>query len=153
MLSSRTVLLGFALYGTALSAQQTPLVGAWRITYPGELRMRNGVADPVMVNGTLTFQTQGDSLVAELVTDPSPDLPPRPTLRLAARSNAGDPVFVTRSKATLRMNGSEREATVVNTWTFGVKGDSLAGSVDRKLEGVDAPGAGPLPITGSRRKG
>jgi hypothetical protein len=146
------VVLVLALYGSALTAQQAPLVGAWRISYPGDLRIRNGVADPVMMNATLTVQAKGDSLIADLVTDSAPNRPARPALHLAGKAGNPEAVFITRSKATLNLNGNAQEANVINTWKLAARGDSLAGTIDRTLEGIDAPGAGPLPITGTRKK-
>lgn len=146
----RTLALALMLSGSSLSAQQAPLVGTWRITYAGEMRMRNGVPDPVMVNGTLTVQSQGDSLIANLVTDSGAVR--RSPLRLATKTGTGDAVFVNKGKATLRMNGEEREATVINTWTLGVKGDSLSGTLANKLEGIDGPAPPPQPVSGTRKR-
>ncbi len=152
MLSTRTIILALALSSTTLSAQQAPLVGTWRITYAGEMRVRNGVADPVMVNATLTVQPQGDSLIASLVTDSSSTLPNRPPLRLATKAGGGDAIFLSNSKATLNMNGDERQVTVLNTWTLSVKGDSLSGTLGRQLEGMGDRGPPPSPVSGTRKR-
>lgn len=147
----RTIVLS-ALFGTALQAQQPPLVGTWRITYTAGVRMENGMSTPIMGSGTLTIALQGDSLVGELVTDSSAGLPSRPPARLAATVSAGEATFTSRSKATVNINGNRQEATAVSTWTLRASGDSLSGSVRRTLEGFDAPPQGPSPVTGTRQK-
>lgn len=148
----RTLSLALVLAGSSPEAQPSPLIGEWKITYPGEIRMRNGVADPIMVTGTLVVRSEGDSLIATLATDASPQLPARPTLRFAAKFGSGDAVFVSRASATLNINGAERQATSVSTWTFKVAGDALEGSVERRIEGMQSSGTGPQPIKGTRLK-
>jgi hypothetical protein len=148
----RNVLLALILVGSSLGAQQTPLIGEWKITYPGEIRMQDGVVEAIMVTGKLVVRSEGDSLIATLATEPSPQLPARPTLRLATKVGTGDAVFVSRSRATLNINGEERQATSVSTWTLKATGDVLEGSVERRLEGMESPGPGPHPIKGTRLK-
>ena len=146
----RTVMLVLALNASALAAQQPALVGVWNISYPGQVRMINGEAEVIMAGGTLTFEARGDSLIGNLVTDPSADLPARPALRLAASVTQADPVFQTRSTATLNRGGVESTATVVSTWILKAAGDRLEGTVERRLEGNDAPSQGPQPVKGKR---
>lgn len=143
------------LFGTtALSAQAPALVGTWRLTYPAGARVENGVHTPIISEGTLTVSLQGDSLVGSLLTDPIPDVPARPAVRMAAARPAGDEVvFTARSEATLTMNGEERTATVVSTWRLVARGDSVSGTVERRLEGMEMGGAGPQPVTGTRARG
>jgi hypothetical protein len=148
----RTVVFCSALFGGVLQAQQPPLVGTWRITYTAGVRMENGFSTPVMAAGTLTIAVRGDSLIGELVTDSSPGLPPRPLARLVATASAGEATFTSRSRATVNINGTRQEATAVSTWTLRASGDSLSGSVRRRLEDFDAPPQGPSPVTGTRRK-
>lgn len=150
---TRAIVCILVLCSSALPAQQQPLVGVWQVSFPVGARIQNGTPTPIMATGVLTVEAKGDSLVADLVTDPSPDLPARPPIRLAARAGTGDAVFISRSKATIRANESEREATVMSTWTIGAKGDTLAGTVERKLEGFDAGNQAPQPVAGTRRKG
>jgi hypothetical protein len=150
---TRAIVCLLALCSSSLPAQQQPLVGVWQISFPAGARIENGTPTPIMATGVLTVEAKDDSLVADLVTDPSPDLPARPPVRLVAKAGTGDAVFISRSKATIRTNDSAREATVVSTWTIGAKGDTLGGTVERKLEGFDAGSQGPQPVTGTRRKG
>lgn len=149
---TRTFVVVLTLCSSALQAQQQPLVGAWQISYPAGLRIENGAPTPIMATGWLTIEAKGDSLIAELVTDPSPDLPVRPPARLAAKASAGDATFISRTTATLNINGAEREATAVGTWMLGARGDTLSGTVERMLEGHELGTQGPKPVTGTRRK-
>jgi hypothetical protein len=141
-----------ALGVLALPPQQRTLVGVWHITYPAGMRMENGTATPIMAAGTLTVVAQDDSLIGNLVSDSSPGLASRPPARLAARASTGETVFISRTTATLNINGAESEATAVSTWRLRASGDSLSGTVERRLEGVDVPPQGPGPVTGRRRK-
>lgn len=146
----RTVVALLALTASGLAAQQPALVGTWTITWPGEVRMENDVQSVVMVTGTLTVAPQGDSLVGNLVTDPSPRLPPRPPLRLAAAKSAEPVTFETRSQATLNVNGEQTTATAISVWTFRAAGDSLKGTIERRIEGPYSRRLDPQPITGIR---
>lgn len=152
---ARATLLAAALAfaAPALSAQQHPLVGTWSISYAAGMRIENGSPTPINATGRLTVELQGDSLIATLATDPIPNLPPRPEVRLAARAGSGDAVFIQRGVATLNINGAEQKATSVSTWTLRAKGDQLEGTLERTIEGVDAHSPGPRPVTGSRLKG
>jgi hypothetical protein len=51
---------------------------------------------------------------------------------------------------TFSAGGAERQATAVSTWILSASGDQLAGSLERRLEGIDATRHGPQPLTGSR---
>jgi hypothetical protein len=146
----RTILFALAFNASALVAQQPALVGTWQISYPAELRVMNGVLDPVMATGTLTVEARGDSLIANLLTDASPDLRARPPLRLATKAGP-NPTFESRSKATLNMNGEQTTVTSVNTWIFKATGDHLEGSVERKLEGMEDRNHGPQALKGTRK--
>jgi hypothetical protein len=148
----RTIVLCSALFGSALSAQQPPLVGTWRITYTAGMRMEDGISTPIMATGTLTIAVQGDSLIGELVTDSSPGLPPRPPARLMAVATTGEATFTSRSKATVNVNGDRQEAMAVSTWTLRASGDTLSGSVRRALEGFPVGPQGPSPVTGTRQR-
>lgn len=75
----------------------------------------------------------------------------RPAAGTVAAS--GEIVFVQRSQAQLNLNGAVQEATAVSTWKLRVTGDKLEGTVDRTIEGMNMPAAGPQPVTGSRVKG
>jgi hypothetical protein len=136
----------------AAAAQSHPLVGAWKVDYAGGMQLENGVATPIRRTGTMTIEAKGDSLIATLVADASDGAPPRPAARLAGKSASGAVTFVSRSQATLNINGAEQQATSVATWTLEAHGDELEGTVARKLEGVDTPSGGPQPVTGTRLK-
>lgn len=147
---------GFLLLLTVAAsplAAQSPLVGSWQISFPGEVRVVNGETTVIPATGVLTLVTQADSLIGTLVPDPTPDRPNRPALRLAGVAEAGKATLISRSTATLRMNGDSREATVLSTWVLGANGDSLEGTLERRLEGMSGPGQGPSPVTGQRKQG
>ncbi len=149
----RTLLCLTALATTTLAAQQSPFVGTWALSYPGGAMMENGVVTPIMATGLLTVEATGDSLIATLVADPSPDLPARPPTRLAAKAGAGTVTFTSRRQAKLNMNGVEREAMAVSTWILHVTGETLDGTVETTIEGMEMGLQEPMPVTGSRKKG
>jgi len=147
---SRSYALALFLCSSGVNAQQPPLVGAWRITYATEVRIRNGVVEPVMSGGTLTVGLQGDSLVAQLQPEPSEDQAREPPLRLAAKADGEVAVFGSRSRETVSINGNEREVTMVATWTLRAKGDSLVGILHNKIEGSEGEEDEPQPVAGVR---
>lgn len=136
-----------------LSAQQQPLVGTWLVHFQAGMRIENGDETPIFADGTLTVRPAADSLIGTLATDPAPGMPARPAVRLAAKSTAGEARFVAHSKATINVNGSESEADVVSTWVLQAKGDSLVGTVERKIDSPHAGPQQPRPVTGVRKKG
>lgn len=146
------MLCALVLAGSSLaSAQQHPIVGTWEVTYAAGLRMENGEATPMMAAGTLTIVAKGDSLIGELVTTPSATTPARPATRLSALTTSGAAlVFISHSEARMNMNGEEHTARVTATWKLTVTGDSLEGTTERRIEGMDMGGGGPQPITGTR---
>jgi len=151
---TRALLCLVALRATALAAQTPSFAGAWQLSYPRGTRIENGEATVLRGTGVLTIVAQGDSLIGTLTGDPTPDMPPRPPARLAAKASAGETTFISHSEATLNMDGTMSTATVVSTWTLTVKGDSLVGSVQRKIEGHDMDDGQPeQPVTGTRKKG
>jgi hypothetical protein len=146
-------LIALTATSTALAAQSPAFTGNWQLTYPRGTRVENGEATVMWGTGVLSIATQGDSLIGTLTGDPAPDMPPRPPVRLAAPKAAGEATFVSYSEATLNMNGDMKTATVVSTWTLTVKGDSLVGTVDRKLKGYDMGDDQPAQaVTGVRKK-
>ena len=151
----RTLSCLILLNATALAAQAPSITGSWQLSYPAGVRNENGNITVLHGTGVLTVVAQGDSLIGTLAADPNPEFTPRPASRLAGKATAGEATFVSHSEATLSMNGDERTATVVSTWKFKVQGDSLVGTVGRKLEGYDIEGGSqpPQPVTGVRRKG
>jgi hypothetical protein len=51
------------------------------------------------------------------------------------------------------MNGDMKTATVVSTWSLTVRGDSLVGTVERKLKGYDMGEDQPAQaVKGTRKK-
>lgn len=150
---TRVLVLLLALGGAAsLQAQQQPLVGAWQISYTAGMVIDNGVQTPIMATGVLTIEAQGDSLIGTLVTEATADLPARPPARLAGKPDTAGVVFISRTRAKLNMNGVEHEETAIGTWKLAAKGDSLAGTVERKIEGFDAGASLPREVTGTRQK-
>jgi hypothetical protein len=147
----RTILLCLVLGASTISAQQSSLMGTWNLSYPGGMRIENGVATPLIVTGVLTVVVAGDSLIGDLITNPSDALPARTPARLAAPLiDGGEAVFVSHSEATLNMNGESGKATVISTWRLGIRSDSLVGTVERKLEGFEMANHDPQPVRGSR---
>jgi hypothetical protein len=149
----RVLAVAMILGAAPLAAQGAPQVGTWRMTYPVMMRMENGVATPVSGQGTLTISASGDSLLATLESDPIPDAAARPPQQLSGKPSGNSVVLTGKSRATLNMNGNEREAVAISTWNLKVTNDSLNGTLNRSIEGVAIPGAAPQPVTGVRKKG
>jgi hypothetical protein len=152
----RTALLCTTLFVApiALHAQSHPLVGEWQLAMVVGGRMENGTMTPINGTGSLSVSVIGDSLVANLTTDPVEGRPARPPVRMAAPNRSGDVVFVSRSQAQINMNGETREAIGVSTYTLKVNGDALEGTVQRAIEGLDnvqLPPQPPQPVTGKRK--
>jgi len=147
-------LIALVSASSALAAQAPSFAGTWQLSYPRGTMIENGEATVLWGTGVLSIATQGDSLIGTLTGDPAPDMPPRPPARLAGKASTGETTFVSYSEATLNMNGETKTATVVSTWTLAVKGDSLVGTVARKLQGYDMGDDQPAqPVTGTRKKG
>lgn len=150
---TRQIVVLLALCGSALHAQQQPFVGAWQMSYPAGMRIEGDVETPIIGTGLLTIEAQGDSLIGTLVTDPTPEMPARPPSRLAAKAGAGEVTFISIGKATININGSERETKSVSTWVLRANGEAIEGTVQRSIEGVDGGTQPPRPVSGTRRKG
>lgn len=112
---SAILLAALLIPAPAGAPQAHPLVGVWKISYPGGMRIENGSPTVITFTGKLTVESKGDSLIGTVVTDPPPDLPPRPDIRLASKLAPGDVIFLQRSKATINANGDQREVTSVST--------------------------------------
>lgn len=149
---TRPLLVFLVLSSASLHAQQPPLVGSWQLTYPVGMQIDNGVPTVITGSGRLTVEARQDSLIGTLVTDPRPDLPPRPPAQLAALAGTGEVTFISRVKGALNTNGEEREITVVSTWKLTATGDSLRGTVQRDIEGFAGMIQDPQPVTGVRQK-
>ena len=143
--------VGAMLCAGTLEAQQSALVGTWQVSYTAGMMMQDGVQTPLMATGTLTIAAEGDSLVGTLVSDPSEHMPARPPARLAAGKAPGA-AFVSRTKATINVNGNERETTAVSTWKLSAQGDNLSGTVERSLEDMDVAALPASNVTGTRKK-
>jgi hypothetical protein len=153
MIRTLFCLIALTATSTGLAAQAPAFAGTWQVSYPRGTRVENGEATVLWGTGVLSFVTQGDSLIGTLTGDPAPDMPPRPPARLAGMASTGEATFVSYSEATLNMNGDMKTATVVSTWNLTVKGDSLVGTVARKLQGYDMGDEQPAQaVTGVRKK-
>ena len=146
-------LLVLTLIPAPVAEQGHPLVGVWQISFAGGMQIQDGTPTPIMRTGRLTVEAKGDSLIATLTSDPASGLPARPPARMAAKAGPGKVTFVQRSTAQINLNGEERDAVSVSTWILDASGDQLDGSVERKIEGLDAPAGGPQPVKGQRAKG
>ena len=150
-----SLLFGAAALGAGsgpVQAQANPLLGSWAINFAAGTRIENGTPTTITGTGKLVVQLQGDSIIARLIPDPM-DGATRPETRMAAVNGAGKVVFVHRGQAHVNMNGEARDVTSISTWTLAAQGDALEGTVERRLEGVDAPSRGPQPVSGTRIKG
>ncbi len=151
---SSLLLVSVALGGGSSSAlaQANPIVGTWKISFAAGTRIENGTPTTITGTGSLVVQLQGDSLIARLIPDPIEGAT-RPESRMAAPGGAGKVVFLQRGKARVNQNGEESEVTSISTWTLTATGDALDGTVERRLEGIEAPSRGPQPVKGTRVKG
>ena len=134
------------------AAQSHPLVGTWNLRYAAGTRIENGTPTVISGTGKLIVQLQGDSLIARLIPAPIDGGPARPESRMAARTGPRPVVFIQRGVARVNLNGEEKEATSISTWTLDAKGDALEGTVERRLEGRETPSRCPQPVTGTRVK-
>ena len=150
---SRSLLLAALMAApvVAVAAQDHPLVGAWKITYAGGVRVENGASTPIEATARLTVEVQGDSLIAHFVPDPVEGRT-RPPFRLAARNATGAVTFIQRSEATVTMGGSAQSSAVTTRWTLMVSGDTIDGTIDRSIEGLPMPTGGPQPVSGTRQR-
>ncbi len=140
------------LLPAALTAQSHPLVGNWNLSLPVGMRVENDEPTVIMGKGTMTVTAVGDSLIATLTMEPFEGRPPRPAARMAAKLAADTVAFSYASTATLNTNGEESTRKAVSTYRFEVDGDTLKGTIDRTIEGLDVTMGGPQPITGKRAK-
>ena len=138
-------------YGSVL-AQANPLVGSWKVTFAAGTRIENGTPTTINGTGTLIVGVHGDSLIARLIPDPIEGAA-RPESRLTAASGAGRIVFISKGKAQVNANGDVKDVTSISTWILSATGDALTGTVERKIEGMDAPSRGPQPVSGTRIRG
>jgi hypothetical protein len=125
------------------------------VQYPGGMRHEDGEVIMIAATGTLTVEVQGDSLVATLVQNPSDQLPTRGPLRMATTRGANATEFVTRANAQVNIHGAVRQATSVSTWTLTATGETLNGTLARRIEGIDdveLPATDPQPVSGTRAR-
>ncbi|HWA17076.1 MAG TPA: hypothetical protein VG817_11615 [Gemmatimonadales bacterium] len=142
-----------SLVAFPLAAQDAPHLGTWKLNLPVGARMENGAATTIMGSGTLTIERVGDSLVGALTLDPMPDMPPRPSSRLVAPATGETEVtFTSTGTGTIKANGVEQQLVSVSTWILRANGDSLSGTVERRMQGVAMPMGGPQPLTGTRTR-
>lgn len=150
MLKTSTLIAALAVCGSSLQAQQA-LAGTWDITYQAGMRIENGVENPIIANATLNVEVRADSTIGTLTIIPGPEMPSRPPTRMAA-ANSQPTVFVVEGKATINHNGVERELKSTSTWTLSATGDTLTGTLERNIEGLDQGAPPPVPVKGTRKK-
>lgn len=147
----RHALVMLSLLASPLAAQGTPLVGKWKITFPAGMKNENGVVTRLTGTGILSVEQVNDSLIGTIVADPEPGVPARPNRRLAAKAVGGsEATFISVGKGRIERDGEVREVTSIGTWKLKVAGDSLSGTQENRLEGIEMPSAGPQPVTGVR---
>lgn len=147
----RLVVLGVVVAPAAM-AQQPAVVGTWHLSFVVGNKVEPTGVTRIQGSGTLTIEAKGDSLIATLVTDPIPERPSPPPVRMAAVTGPGEITFTSQSKATLTINGAGRETTATSVWKVRIVGDSLTGTVERQINGFGPANQGPQPISGSRQK-
>lgn len=144
----------FLAFGAGVAhAQQSALVGSWHLAYAAGARIENDVATPIMATGTLTIELHGDSLIGQLVADAAPGAPRKPPSRLGASALGSESTFMSKGEATVQTSHGKTRATITSTWKLRVKGDSLIGTVERVVEGLEGTNAGPQPVAGKRLPG
>lgn len=150
---SRSLLLAATLLALpiAAGAQDHPLVGKWKISYAGGVRVQNGGTTAIEATALLTIEAKGDSLVAHFVPDPI-DGRTRPPFRVAALRQPAEVTFVQVSEATLHFGGGDQTRTATTRWTLMVSGDALDGTIERSIEGLNMPTGGPQPVSGTRQR-
>lgn len=140
-----------------LMAQSHPLNGDWSLVFVAEAPGQDGHGGHGSLTGTLSVVASGDSIVATIATKSADGHASSAPIRMLARLSANDAtaVFVVREQRQLNLGGETRYATIVSTWNFRAIGDSLAGTVDRRVTGIEGvhiePGE-PQQITGARQR-
>jgi len=139
-----------AVAASSLAAQSHPLAGKWQLDYSRGTRVENGESTTIMGKATLTLELRGDSLVGTWLrpADPDDTGPPQPQ-RFAAKAGATGAVFVLSSQITMNRNGELSTHESVVTWKLDAKGDSLEGTMERKILGSNFPSS-PTPVKGVR---
>ena len=149
---SRIALSLLALSAFALPARAQSLAGTWKISFPAGMRIIDGNPEVIMGTGSLAIEERQDSVIGQLMTAPSPDRPARPPARLAGTMTAGEATLVSRTQATINMNGAQEQAVAVTTWVLHARGDSLTGTLARTIEGHDMANQSPSPVSGTRKR-
>lgn len=147
------LLAALLLLPGALAAQSHPLVGTWNVSVPAGMRIGPEGPTAIMAKGSFAFSVVGDSIIGMLKNDPIEGQPERPAKRVAAKLTAGAVTFVSIGEAKMNMNGEEMVRTSTSTYRFEVDGDTLKGTLDRSIEGLNLDMGGAQPITGTRAKG
>ncbi|MEO5799925.1 MAG: hypothetical protein ABIZ70_11025 [Gemmatimonadales bacterium] len=137
---------------SAVQAQANPLVGKWTLALVVGMRMDGTEHTPVMGEASFVVEAKGDSLIGSMTQAPPEGRPQRPATRFAAKAVEGEVMFVVHTQSTISVNGEESVKNVTSTWKLSAKGDALAGTVDRQIEGLEAPNGGPQPVKGMRVK-
>ena len=144
--------LAFSLPLADTAAQSHPLAGKWTLEFVAGQRIENGAVTEIKGSATLVLDVTGDSLIGTLTSHPQPGMAQRPPVRIAGKRVDGEVSLVSTSEATLSTNGEETKVKAVSTWVLRANGDAVQGNVTRQLVGVDIPGMGAQPVTGTRAK-
>lgn len=130
------------------SPQAHPLVGEWTVLVPTGIQAQRGQRTEGLTRGRLRVASSADSLVATLALESPEGFAPRPAMQMAARRTDGAITMLWRTETSLVVNREVSRAIAITTFVFDVRGDSLAGSITRAIEG--GPSMDALPIAGSR---
>ena len=135
-----------------VSSKADAVVGAWDIEYARGQRVENGEVTNMMAKGRIVIAISGDSLVATLDQPPRPDGSAVPRAVLGGRIVDGKATFVQKQTAQINLNGDVQSRTVMVTWSMTAAGDTLTGTVDRNMPGMEMMKVDPAPLTGTRHK-
>jgi hypothetical protein len=134
-----------------MAQSPSPLVGKWSVDYEVGRMMENGEETPIRGKGTLTIVQSGDSLLVTIQSAARPDGTVPPPSISGARIADGQATMVQKRTMRMNMNGTESTQDVFLTWTLKAAGDSLTGTLARKMQ--DMPENGPAsPVSGTRIK-
>lgn len=126
-----------------------PAVGTWTIEWELGRRIASGDASSINARGTLRITSSGDSLLATLTTTSRDDGGAlRGPATFGGRATSAGATFTQRSQASVSIDGSAERQTSTSTWLLTVRGDSILGTIERKVAIVQ--GTMLSPVRGAR---